>query len=80
MPYPNEHAARQNNPNKYFKFKRENNALGRGIHVIWGIYVVNGKERVEIQSIRFSASLFSVNEAREWLKSHGYKTNIEPAR
>lgn len=75
-PYPNEHAARQNDPSKYDSFRRVNNKLGSGISVIFGIK--DGKS--EIQSIRFSASKFTPAEARKWLKAHDYKTTLEPAK
>lgn len=75
-PFPNEHAARQEDPSKYKRFKRQNDKFGAGINVIWGI-TADGK--VEIQSIRFSADKFTVEEARTWLKEHNYKTDIEPA-
>jgi len=75
-PFPNEHAARQNPPSKYVRFRRENNKFGPGIHVIWGI---TSDQKTEIQSIRFSASKFTPEQARKWLKEHKYKTNLEVA-
>lgn len=76
MPYPHEHAARQENPGKYKKFRRKNNAFGSGIHVIYGITEDN---KAEVQSIRFDSSKYTVEEAKAWLKKHGYKTNVEPS-
>ncbi len=79
MPYPNEISARQQDPKKYKKFRRKNNAFGdtKGVHAIYGI---TEDDKAELQSIRFSASLFTVKEARQWLKSHNFKyNNIEPA-
>lgn len=67
--YPNEHAARINNPDKYEKFRRENNKFGEGIDVIWGI-TKDGK--TEVQAIRFDAKKFTVEEAKKWLKDHDY--------
>jgi len=77
MPYPHEHAARLKDPDRYERFRRENNKFGPGIHAIWGI-TADGK--VELQAIRFDASRFTVAEARAWLKEHGYKPiRFEPA-
>jgi len=76
MPYTNEHAARIENPDKYQKFRRENDKFGEGIHAIWGI---TDDGTVELQSIRFSADKFSAEEAREWLRKHDYTSSLEPA-
>lgn len=70
MPYPNEHAARINNPDKYKSIRRENNKFGQGIDVIWGVPEEGG---TEIQAIRFSRTQFTPAQARAWLKRHGYK-------
>lgn len=76
-PYPNEHSARIHSPDKYIRFRRQNNKLGEGIHVIFGI---TADEKTEIQSIRFSASKFSVAEAKTWLKEHDFRPiSFEPA-
>jgi len=75
-PFPNEHAARQNSPDKYVRFRRKNDAFGPGINVIYGI-TSDGK--AEIQSIRFSVPPWTVEKAKEWLKEHNYKTDVEPA-
>jgi len=74
-PYPREHAARQLDPRQFDEFRRENNKFGPGIHAIWGIK--GGKTK--LQSIRFSASRFTVEQAKKWLKDHNYKTSVEPA-
>lgn len=75
-PFPNEHAARQVDPKKFEKFRRENDKFGEGIHAIWGI-TADGK--TEVQSIRFDSSKFTEEEATKWLKKHGFKTTLEPA-
>jgi hypothetical protein len=75
MPYQNEHAARQQSPSKFDSFRRSNNKMGSGIHVIFGIK--DGKS--EIQSIRFDASRFTPKEARAWLKEHNFGTALEEA-
>lgn len=76
MPFPNEHAARQNDPKKYKRFRRQNNKFGVGIHAIFGITQDN---KAEVQSIRFDSSKFSEEQARKWLKNHKYKTGLEVA-
>jgi len=68
-PYPNEHSARLNDPQKYKKIRRENNKFGDGIHVIWGI---KDDGTVEIQAIRFDKKKFTPEAAKKWLKDHGY--------
>jgi len=76
-PYPNEHAARLKAPSRYIRFRRQNNRFGRGIHAIWGITKV---QKTELQSIRFTASIWSVSAAKKWLKDHGYRPiRFEPA-
>jgi len=78
MPYPGEHAAIINDPDKYVEFRRENDKFGEGIHVIWGI-----KEdgSAEVQSIRFDADKFTVEEAKRWLEEHDFKPiEFEPAK
>lgn len=76
MPYPNEHAARQEDPAKYVRFRRENDALGKGVDVIWGITKAG---KAVIQSIRFDAKRFTPAQARAWLKEHDFKTTLEEA-
>lgn len=80
MPFPNEHAARQNDPKKYETFRRGTlPGAPAGVSVIWGIRNVYGKRTSEIQSLRFDRTKFSVDEAKKWLKDHNFKTSIEPA-
>jgi uncharacterized protein len=77
MPYPNEHAARLHDPAKYDHFRRENDKLGSGIDVIWGI---TKDDKTEMQAIRFNADKFTVDEAHKWLAAHDIKPILfEPA-
>lgn len=76
MPFPNEHASRQEDPSKYKSFRRENNKFGPGIDVIWGI-LPDGK--TELQTIRFAADKYTPEEAKKWLKEHNMKETVEPA-
>jgi len=77
MPYPSEHSARLRDPDRYEKFRRQNDKFGSGIHAIWGI---TGEGKAELQAIRFDASTFTAADAKKWLKEHGYKPiRFEPA-
>ncbi len=79
-PYPNEHAARQTDPKKYKKFARGvPSGFPEGISVIYGIFSVGGKDKSEIQSIRFDASKWTEAKAKKWLKDHDFKTVLEAA-
>jgi len=71
-PYPNEHAMRLNDPDKYDKVRRQNDKFGPGIHAIFGV-IADGK--TELQAIRFSSDKFSADEAKKWLEEHKYKTS-----
>ena len=75
-PYPNEHAARIKDPEQYDGFRRMNDELGDGIHIILGLK--DGTS--EIQSIRFDKDKWSVDDARAWLIDNGYQPlEFEPA-
>jgi hypothetical protein len=76
VPFPNEHAARQLPPGNFIKFRRSNLKFPKGISAIIGIKS-NGK--TAIQSLRFDRKIWTVPKAREWLKSHNFKTTIEEA-
>jgi len=75
-PYPNEHAARIREPEKYEGFRRMNDELRKRIHVILGL----NEGTSEIQSIRFDKNSWSVDDALEWLDDKGYEPlKFEPA-
>ena len=81
MPYKNEHAARINDPDKYDTFNRQNNKFGRGVDVIWGIKNKKGKNKVDVQALRFNIDNFTVKAAEKWLKENDYKPILfEPAK
>lgn len=71
-PFPNEHAARLTDPDKYAEFRRQNNKFGPGIHAIFGI-IKKPKRKSELQSIRFDSKKFTAAQAKKWLKDHDYK-------
>jgi len=68
-PYPNEHAARIEDPEQFDTFRRKNNEFKSGIHVIHGI---KDNERL-IQSIRFDSDMFTPDEAKAWLERNEFE-------
>lgn len=77
-PYPDEHACRLEDPDKYIRIRRQNDKFGKAIHAIWGVR--GGGKPVELQAIRFAKSKFTAAEARTWVKDHKYKCKLfEPA-
>jgi len=75
-PYTKEHAARLKDPDDYQGFRRMNNELGTGIHIILGLK--DGSS--EIQSIRFDKDKFTADEAKAWLRERDYNViKFEPA-
>lgn len=69
-PYPNEHAARIKEPTGYKAFFRTNDALGVGIHAVYGI---KEDKNSEIQSIRFDDTKFTPDQAKAWLEEHDFE-------
>jgi HK97 family phage prohead protease len=72
MPYPNEHACRLEDPDKYDKLRRENCAEksdGKCIDVIYGIK----DNKSEIQALRYDKEVWSASEARAHCKERGGK-------
>ena len=70
-PYPNEHAARLRDPGQYDRFRRRNDAGGKGVDFIFGIK--EGESGAELQAIRFKLSEFTAAEARAWLRERDYE-------
>jgi ATP-dependent Clp protease protease subunit len=78
MPFPHEHAARQEDPSKYIRFRRKHpKGFPVGVDVVYGITRAG---KVEVQTIRFDSDKWKVSEAKKWLKDHDFKTGIEPAK
>jgi HK97 family phage major capsid protein/HK97 family phage prohead protease len=75
-PYPNEHAARINDPEKYDEFRRQANVGGEGIDFIFGMYSVDDERVSEIQSVRFDADRYTMQQALEWLDEN----DMEPMK
>ena len=67
-PLPNEHAARQENPDHFHRFRRMNN-IADGVSFIVGF---DDSHKTKVQSVRFSASKFTPEQAKEWLKKHKF--------
>lgn len=76
-PYPNEHAARLADPDRFERFAREADAGGSGVDFIYGFA---GDDPGVLQAIRFDAARFSADEARAWLADHDFEPIVfEPA-
>ena len=71
-PYPNEHAARINDPAKYDEFRRENDAGGAGVDFIYGIFTENEERKSELQAIRFDKDQYTMEQARAWLDENNF--------
>jgi hypothetical protein len=68
MPYPHEHSARMISPDRFEKDTFRRKALGKGISAVMG--KLPGKGAMVIQSYRFDAEDFTLDQVKEWLKSH----------
>ena len=78
MPYPNEHACRLNNPDKYSKMFRKNGERshnGKSYDVIYGVKK-DGKS--EEQAYRYPKSSWDEGAARSHCSSHN--GSFEPAK
>ena len=71
MPYPHEHAARFHEPKLFKRFRRENDKLGDGVDVIFGVKADGG---TEIQALRFKSDRWTYKQAAEWLHQHRKET------
>lgn len=68
MTNPNEHIATVKPAENYRNVKRKQ--VGNGADVLLGI----GEGMPEIQSYRFSLTVYTEKEAKAWLKKNGVKT------
>ena len=73
MPYPGEHAARQESPDAFVEssFKRYVKHLPTGVSFIMGR--PKDKDQMQVQSVRFNINQWSVPEAKKWLKENDYR-------
>jgi hypothetical protein len=77
MPYPNEHAARQMDPEMFEKMRRGPiPGAPAGIEAIFGI---REDGTSAIQSVRADSSEFTAEQFREWLNENELKADIEEA-
>jgi HK97 family phage major capsid protein/HK97 family phage prohead protease len=69
-PYPNEHAARIEDPDRFVRFRRAADEGGPGVDFIFGV----DREGVsQVQAIRFDAERYTAAEARAWLAEHDFE-------
>lgn len=78
MPFKNEHASRQTDPQQYKEFRRyQPKGFPKGVSAILGI---DDKGKTEIQSIRANKDDMSPSEFKQWLKDHDFKDEVEEAQ
>jgi glutamate synthase domain-containing protein 3 len=65
----NTYRVRQENPDKYEKFRVKE--ISEGIKFVLG--KVKDKDKWEVQSIIFDKDKFDKEKVRKWVKEHGYK-------
>src|SRR5262245_46512044 len=58
-------------PPGYDRYRTDLDKFGPGIDVVWCVR----NNKAEVQSIRFDAGKFTADEARAWLKKHGFKAD-----
>jgi hypothetical protein len=79
FPYPNFHAARMMDPDKFAKV-RVLKTLPNGVMIYGGPLKTNPSGPVKTQAYRFPKDKFTVAQAEAWLKSHDYTPiKFEPA-
>lgn len=86
-PYPNEHSARLQSPNKFDKFRRKADgklynkiSIPSTIDQIWGHLKGKDDNSWATQALRFPIKNWTAAEAKKWLKDNDIKyTSFEPA-
>ena len=79
MPYQNEHSARVRDPGDFQpdSFRRKN--IARGVDIIMGR--LKGETTMTAQAYRFDKTVFTVSEAKAWLKKNNiHYISFEPAQ
>ena len=77
MPFPNQHAARVENPDNFEKDSFRRKTIAPGISIIMG--KKKGSDSMVTQSYRFDKSKFTPEQAKKWLKDHDIKSGFEKA-
>lgn len=79
MPYPNQHSARMKNPDRFVEGSFRTKKIATGVTIIIG--KLKGSDTMTTQAYRFDKSVFTPEQAKEWLKSHSIMAYIsfEPA-
>lgn len=79
MPYPNQHAARVRQPGNFVEGSFRTKRIANGINAIMGRLSYNTNTMV-VQAYRFDKSVYTPEEARNWLKEHKISyISFEPA-
>jgi hypothetical protein len=87
-PYPNEHSARLQNPNKFDKFRRKADGklynkikVPSTIDILWGHLKDGEDDDWAAQALRFPIKNWTATEAKQWLKDNDIKyERFEPAK
>ncbi len=77
MPFPGEHSAMIEDPSQFEKFRRDDDRFDDGVDAVFGM---TAKGKAVLQSIRMDKSLFTAEEAEEWLEDHDYVVELIPAK
>ena len=71
MPYPNEHAARVENPDIFENDSFRRKEIAPGVEIIVGKHL--NADTTATQAYRFDASKFTAEQAKQWLKDNNVK-------
>lgn len=71
MPYPNQHAFRLIDPNRFIDGSFRTIEATAGVNIITGR--LKSTRKMARQAIRFDRSKFSYAEASKWIKDHDLK-------
>ena len=68
-----EHTSEQKEAGQFSDFRRQRIEDG-----VFGVYGIKGG-KAKVQSVKFDASKFTIEEAGQWLESHGMKSDVQEA-
>jgi hypothetical protein len=89
MPYRTEHAARQIPPDRFSRFYTVTPPNVAGVRFIVGVYKRGkgpakvrgpGRRKSDIQAVRFKADIWAPNDAKVWLREHGFVPRLVVAK